>query len=226
MSARRWQERVQRNRRRCDTVSGVVGVQMISTIVLRIEARQIRRVAQHFIHVDRGIEPGRRRHCYWCRTNSGICGAGGGTPGTHSHRRRARSGAVLAEPTPAIRSNGCGGDGLGSAATRDGASKPVNCATVRLDHEASRSWRGSADRTSRTEGPITHSQHPSENRMPSNKSTAHLTGAIYAVLVISGMITLLYVPSKLIVEGDIATTVTRIIASEVLFGSGIPSAMV
>lgn len=62
--------------------------------------------------------------------------------------------------------------------------------------------------------------------MPSNKSTAHLTGAIYAVLVISGMITLLYVPSKLIVEGDIATTVTRIIASEVLFGSGIPSAMV
>ncbi len=62
--------------------------------------------------------------------------------------------------------------------------------------------------------------------MSSNKATAHLAGAIYFVLVISGMFALLYVPGQLIVTGDIALTVSRIAASETLFRLGILSAMV
>jgi hypothetical protein len=62
--------------------------------------------------------------------------------------------------------------------------------------------------------------------MSSNKATAHLAGAIYFVLVISGMVALLYVPGQLIVAGEIALTVSRIVASESLFRLGILSAMI
>lgn len=62
--------------------------------------------------------------------------------------------------------------------------------------------------------------------MTTNKATAHLAGALYTVLVISGMLSLLYVPGKLIVAGDVATTISRISASESLFRFGILSGIV
>ena len=61
--------------------------------------------------------------------------------------------------------------------------------------------------------------------MTSNKATAHFAGAIYLALVISGVVALMYVPSKLIVPGDAAATAGKIVAEEALYRLGILAAM-
>jgi Domain of unknown function (DUF4386) len=59
--------------------------------------------------------------------------------------------------------------------------------------------------------------------MVSNKKTARLAGLLYLVVVITGVFGLLYVPSKLIVWDNAATTFTNIAGSETLFRLGILS---
>jgi len=53
--------------------------------------------------------------------------------------------------------------------------------------------------------------------MTSNKKTARLAGLIYLILIISGMFSLLYVQSELIVYDDPATTVQNITNGKMLF---------
>jgi hypothetical protein len=53
--------------------------------------------------------------------------------------------------------------------------------------------------------------------MESNKRTARIAGAFYLTVVITGIFNLLYVPSKLIVWNDAATTFNNIVANETLF---------
>lgn len=57
--------------------------------------------------------------------------------------------------------------------------------------------------------------------MDSLKKTARIAGALYLVVVITGMFALLYIPSKLIVWNDAQTTFDNITASETLFRLGI-----
>ena len=59
--------------------------------------------------------------------------------------------------------------------------------------------------------------------MNSLKKTARIAGFWYLLMAITGPIGLLYVPSKLIVPGDAAATVSKIVASEGLFRSSIVS---
>ena len=54
-----------------------------------------------------------------------------------------------------------------------------------------------------------------------NKKTAHLAGLLYFLVVLTGIFSLLYVPSQLIVSSDPAATVANIKSSELLFRSGI-----
>lgn len=56
--------------------------------------------------------------------------------------------------------------------------------------------------------------------VPSRK-TARLAGLIYLLVVLSGFFHLLYVPSRLVVPGDAAATVGRLLAGESLFRLGI-----
>ena len=60
-----------------------------------------------------------------------------------------------------------------------------------------------------------------ESEAMTKNSTARLAGFVYLLLVLTGIFSLLYVPSQLIVWGDAATTVNNIISSEFLFRSGI-----
>jgi hypothetical protein len=57
--------------------------------------------------------------------------------------------------------------------------------------------------------------------MDSPKKTARIAGALYLVVVLTGMFALLYVPSKLIVGTDPTATFNNIVASEPLFRLGI-----
>jgi uncharacterized protein DUF4386 len=57
--------------------------------------------------------------------------------------------------------------------------------------------------------------------MNSTKKTARIAGLLYLLVSIPGIFGLLYVPSKLIVRGDLATTAHNILASETLFRAGI-----
>jgi len=61
--------------------------------------------------------------------------------------------------------------------------------------------------------------------MDSNKKTARMAGLVYLFVVLTGLISLAYVPSQLIVWGDAATTVSNIVASEFLFRIGIVSGL-
>ena len=63
-------------------------------------------------------------------------------------------------------------------------------------------------------------------KMDSNKRTARIAGAFYFVLVLTGIFSLLYVPSKLIVWSDAATTFNNIVAHETLFRLGIVAGMI
>lgn len=57
--------------------------------------------------------------------------------------------------------------------------------------------------------------------MGSNKFTARLAGFLYLIVVVTGMFTLAYIPSKLIVSGDAAKTLQNIAANETLFRASI-----
>ncbi len=62
--------------------------------------------------------------------------------------------------------------------------------------------------------------------MESNKKTARIAGAFYLVLVLTGIFSLLYVPSKLIVWSDAATTFNNIVEHETLFRLGIVAGVI
>jgi len=57
--------------------------------------------------------------------------------------------------------------------------------------------------------------------MDSPKTTARIAGALYLVVVLTGLFALLYVPSTLIVWTDAQATFNNIVASETLFRLGI-----
>jgi hypothetical protein len=59
-----------------------------------------------------------------------------------------------------------------------------------------------------------------------NKRTARVSGLLYLTVVVAGFFSLIYVPSQLIVPGDIAATVGNISASRTLFRFGIVSGFV
>lgn len=62
--------------------------------------------------------------------------------------------------------------------------------------------------------------------MNSNKKSARIAGLIYLVVVLTGIFSLGYVPSKLIVSGDAAKTFQNIAASESLFRLSIVAGMI
>jgi hypothetical protein len=57
--------------------------------------------------------------------------------------------------------------------------------------------------------------------MEANKKTARIAGILYLVVVLTGIFSLMYVPSKLIVGDNASETTSKIIASETLFRLGI-----
>ncbi len=62
--------------------------------------------------------------------------------------------------------------------------------------------------------------------MNPTKNTARLAGFLYLILIITGIISLMYVPSKLIVWADAAKTVANIKESQMLFRVGIVSGLI
>lgn len=63
-------------------------------------------------------------------------------------------------------------------------------------------------------------------RLGANKNTARSAGLLYLIVVITGIFSLAYVPSKLIVWGDAAKTFQQIAASETLFRLSILSSVI
>ena len=61
--------------------------------------------------------------------------------------------------------------------------------------------------------------------MISYNKLARLSGLVYLMVVVTGIFTLMYIPSKLIVGGDAAATVANIRGSEFLFRLGIVSGL-
>lgn len=61
--------------------------------------------------------------------------------------------------------------------------------------------------------------------MTTNKKTARIAGVLYLLVVLTGIFSLAYVPSKLIVGDDPGLTFTNIKASETLFRLGIVSGL-
>lgn len=57
--------------------------------------------------------------------------------------------------------------------------------------------------------------------MNSIQKTARMAGLLYLLIAICAPVSMMYIPSKLIVSGDAAATVNNILASELLFHSGI-----
>lgn len=62
--------------------------------------------------------------------------------------------------------------------------------------------------------------------MYSNKKTARIAGLLYLVVVLTGMFSLAYVPSKLMVWDNAAQTVSNITSSEFLFRLGMVSSLI
>ncbi|MFA6271139.1 MAG: DUF4386 domain-containing protein [Candidatus Paceibacterota bacterium] len=60
-----------------------------------------------------------------------------------------------------------------------------------------------------------------ENKMYSLKRIARLAGLLYFFLIITGMYIIMYVPSKIMAEGDAVTTAKNILSNEFLFRTGI-----
>lgn len=60
-----------------------------------------------------------------------------------------------------------------------------------------------------------------ENKTNSLKKTARLAGLIYLILIITGVYSIIYVSSKIIVQGDVLSTAVNILANEFLFRTGI-----
>ncbi|MEO6365091.1 MAG: DUF4386 domain-containing protein [Luteimonas sp.] len=59
-----------------------------------------------------------------------------------------------------------------------------------------------------------------------NKAAARTAGALYLIVVVTGIFSLAYVPSQVIGHGDAATTVRNIMASEWLFRLGIVAGLI
>jgi hypothetical protein len=57
--------------------------------------------------------------------------------------------------------------------------------------------------------------------MDSNNKTARLAGLLYLISVVTGIFSLIYVPSHIYVHGDVSATVNNLISSESLFRLGI-----
>jgi len=62
--------------------------------------------------------------------------------------------------------------------------------------------------------------------MTSNKKTARVAGLLYLIVILTGILSLAYIPSKLIVWDNPVTTFNNIKASETLFRLGIVSGLV
>lgn len=62
-------------------------------------------------------------------------------------------------------------------------------------------------------------------KMNSIKKTARITGLLYLLMIPLGVFGILYVPSTLIVQGDVAATASNIVANETLFRISIVSAL-
>jgi Domain of unknown function (DUF4386) len=62
--------------------------------------------------------------------------------------------------------------------------------------------------------------------MNSNQTTARIAGLLYFIIILTGIFSILYVPSKLIVWDNPGTTFQNIVASETLFRLGILSELV
>ena len=62
-----------------------------------------------------------------------------------------------------------------------------------------------------------------EQQMNSLKKTARLAGLLYLAMAIPAPFGLLYIPSKIIVQGDAAATANNMLANEFLFRTGIVS---
>jgi hypothetical protein len=60
-----------------------------------------------------------------------------------------------------------------------------------------------------------------ENNMNSLKKTAKFAGLLYFILIITGVFSIMYVSSQIIVQGDAIATVKNILAKEFLFRTGI-----
>ncbi len=63
-------------------------------------------------------------------------------------------------------------------------------------------------------------------KLGANKNTARLSGLIYLIVVITGVFSLAYVPTKLIVWGDAAKTFQQITESQTLFRMSIVSSAI
>lgn len=59
-----------------------------------------------------------------------------------------------------------------------------------------------------------------------NKKTARTAGLLYLIVVVTGIFSLAYVPSQIIVRGDASATVSNILAFEALFRIGILSGLI
>src|SRR5688500_2047452 len=62
--------------------------------------------------------------------------------------------------------------------------------------------------------------------MNSNKQIARIAGLLYLVVILSGIFSLMYVPSRLIAWDSASTTVDNIVAHETLFRAGIVSGLI
>jgi uncharacterized membrane protein YkvI len=60
----------------------------------------------------------------------------------------------------------------------------------------------------------------------STKRTARIAGWLYLLLALTGVYSLIYVPSTLIVSGDATATADNIASSELLFRTGILSGLI
>jgi len=64
------------------------------------------------------------------------------------------------------------------------------------------------------------------NKVYSLKKTARLAGLLYLILIITGVFSIMYVSSQIIVLGDTVTTAKNILAKEFLFRAGIISDLI
>jgi len=60
-----------------------------------------------------------------------------------------------------------------------------------------------------------------KNKISTLKKTARLAGLLYLILVITGVFSIMFVSSQIIVSGDVVATAKNIIAKEFLFRTGI-----
>lgn len=65
-----------------------------------------------------------------------------------------------------------------------------------------------------------------EQNMTSDKKTARIAGLFYLILAITGVYSIMYVPSQIMVRGDVAATARNILTHEFLFRTGVISDLV